>query len=140
PCLPGEEVTFFTVDPTDLSAVDVVDHSCNQGKTCRQTLNQWVNAGRVDDDPIGRCEDPTRAVCDDELEERRFGKDFYRKLPAADVPEHLFAPLGSDIESAFRFKTRFVSGLDDDLGVGFTPVPCQPGSDAYPYCYAADEI
>src|SRR5690606_17629698 len=107
-CLPGDEVTFFLVDPSKLSAFDLVNHACNTSGTCRETLNQWIAAEQVSDppgriidaDPVWRCEDPTRAVCDDELDERRYGKDFYRRRPDAPSSEQAFPPLAAAVESA----------------------------------------
>lgn len=137
-CQLGEAVRFFYTDVT-LSPVDLLEHPCNDTGSCSAALDGFIRAGQITDaDPIWSCTDPNRLLCDDDLEDRRVGKSFFVRPPSTTGDN--IQSLAVAVDEAFRYKTRFVSGLDDDLSVGFTPLPCIPGSDDRPYCFDAEQI
>lgn len=138
PCLPGSEVVFFDTK-SSFTQGSILRESCQAAGNCRETLNAWVAAGVATLDPPWRCQDSSRALCDVDLNDLREGKTFFRPRPTA-PPATTLAPLPAAVDAAFRYKTRFQSGLDEDAEVGFAPAPCVPGSDAVPYCYDAKAI
>ena len=79
----------------------------------------------------GQSESIRKVNCDTNRIDLRQGREFY-------IPQESGAPrlsdLYSDIEEAFRYKTRFRNR--DGTNLGFTPEMCDPNSDSIRYCYA----
>ena len=79
----------------------------------------------------GQTESVRRVNCDTNRADLRQGREFY-------IPNETDSPrlsdLYSDIEEAFRYKTRFRNR--DGTNLGFTPEMCDPSDDSIRYCYA----
>lgn len=150
-CPGGSRVTFFAVDPS-ISQADIAAESCQQtvacesrqdsvvceGGTCQETFDRWRGDGTIIElEPLWKCSDPDRVYCDDDRRDLRAEKTFY---PRSVAGQSDYLGLHSAIETAFRYKTKFVS---EDSRVGFAPEICIPNSDQIPYCYdppAIEEI
>ncbi|MBI5544106.1 MAG: hypothetical protein HY901_09475 [Deltaproteobacteria bacterium] len=140
-CPPGSEVIYFTVDKSRMSqdriaALPCQTHAAGSAGTCQAVLNQWQVSSDVlvQKRPAWRCADPNRVYCDDNRLDLRDGKRFF----ALSQPEAVFQPLYAEIDSAFRYKTQFVSRTGQS--VGFTPQVCIPDSNQIPYCYDPSAI
>ncbi len=109
--------------------------SCTNG-TCDQVLKNWVAAGtKIESwEPYISETGSLAGSSANELLDLRAGKLFYEIKDT----EHPFLSLKTEIESAFRYKTRFKSRTGAQ--VGFAPEICVPNSDQIPYCYEPDEI
>lgn len=130
-CPFGSKVTFFWVG-TNLSQADIAAEACQDAGSCKARLDQWLASGAVVEevDPLYKCANPSDAYCDDNRLDLRDEKEFY----AAPVAQpDIYVPIQPAIAEAFRYKTRFQSG--DNSEVGFAPQVCVPGSDEIPYCY-----
>lgn len=143
PCPEGSPVTYFTVDPTSLSAQAVAQHPCQLDGSCAQTLRNWVANGqhRVRLNPIWSCADiptPTgpirREVCDDDPRDPRWGRIFYSAAEA----NVLFPPLESAVADAFRYRFNFQSSRD--TSVGFVPRVCGATSGRDSFCFDPEAI
>lgn len=136
-CPPGSDVVYFTVDPSALSQADIAALPCQDTGTCGVTVERWRTGGgpMVQYEPLFRCEDPFAATCDANRYDLRDGKEFY----AASAEEAVFVPLGSTVDRAFQYATRFRARDGDS--VGFTPDLCAADVSARnPYCYDASLV
>jgi len=129
PCPAFSNVTFFT-SPT-LKASDLVSLDCQRDGSCGAVLTNWEQTGAHDIvmNPIWKCTDSNEVVCEADRNDLRNGKTFF--APAVDAP--VFVPLLSEIDGAFRYKTRFRNR--QGTNIGFVPEICVPNSNAIPYCY-----
>lgn len=132
PCPLESNVVFFTAWSSQHNTIR--NHVCQQTGTCGKVLGEWAANGSVlrAIEPKWACE-PGRTSCDSNVLDRREGKIFFDFN--ADVP---FTAMRPEIDSAFRYKTRFVNR--EGTGLGFTPSICIPFSEATPYCYDPDAI
>ncbi|MBN1946791.1 MAG: hypothetical protein JW797_14045 [Bradymonadales bacterium] len=150
PCPIGSRVTFFTVDPAQLSQADIAAEPCQTEQvpcahdgdldcgTCRETLDLWVANGSYDIrlDPPWRCwatlqgTEQHEVYCSETRIDLRADKEFF----SAGEVEAVFMPIEADIDDAFRYRTRF-QNRTSGATVGFVPEICVPGSSAIPYCY-----
>lgn len=133
-CPPGSRVTYFVVDESRMDQADIADQSCQQTEigtgACQETFNRWLENGTIlFTDPLHQCADDDLAFCDDDRTDLRAGKLFY--APAIGQRDHI--ALLPTIADAFRYKTRFTSRTDSQ--VGFAPQICIPNSSQIPYCY-----
>ncbi|MDY0061307.1 MAG: hypothetical protein RBU45_15970, partial [Myxococcota bacterium] len=149
-----------SLDPAVADALaDTVRVVVEQRGECWSTLENWVRTGGrgVRLDPLWSCVGEALTCDGDRLDPRR-GKLFYAApTQVADCDETCCAELGqtwvdgacrapgpaylpaaAQLQSAFRYKTRFRSRRGENPG--FVPEICQPGSDAIPYCYDPGEI
>jgi hypothetical protein len=134
-CPPGSTVRYFVLDTMDDAAVAHLP--CQELGTCHETFATWeqnCEAGSCTDglrlDPPWRCQDANEVYCDDDRLDLRNGKQFYdEQVMAADV----LVPLATEVDNAFRYRTRFRSR--SGTGLGFAPDICAVDSDALPYCY-----
>ncbi|MCB9528203.1 MAG: hypothetical protein H6701_07395 [Myxococcales bacterium] len=152
-CPEGSRVTFFTLSLVDEDAPLLDDcgrlgladchqawlaaRPCQQSGTCGQQLDRWLDDDRhgLRLDPYFRCEDPNRALCNDDRRDLTRGKVFF----AAEDDVTVFRPIRAEIADAFRYRTRFVNRSGNNLG--FVPEICIPGGDdLVPYCYDPDAI
>jgi hypothetical protein len=131
-CPAGSAVTYFVFAGTnrDLTTVD-----CQKDGSCQSVLNGWNNTSIVITDPVWSCQDTSQAFCSEDRTNLTAGKIFYQKTG---ISRAVFVPLRSAIDSAFRYKTRFVSR--EGTNIGFTPGICVPNSNQVPYCYDPPEI
>ncbi|MFW5739873.1 MAG: hypothetical protein ACOC1F_05865, partial [Myxococcota bacterium] len=131
PCPEGSNVTFFTVDPAQISQSNVEGHGCQYDGSCQDRLDYWIESDEFDIrlNPFWRCSDPAKVFCDDDRHDLREGKTFY----AAGAEAAVFQPLRSAVDGAFRYKTAFRGR--SGTNIGFAPEVCVPDSNAIPYCY-----
>ena len=160
-CPTGSKVTYFLTDVASLNdaecqadvkcsvelqsvdgGVGSVDGNglvvrCQQPGTCKSTLNQWLASGTVvtEQDPLWQC--TSGSYCDGNRFDLREGKQFFRYAGGGPTPEPI-APIATEIDTAFRYKTRFTSA--SGTNIGFAPKQCLGGSDQVPYCYDASLI
>lgn len=153
PCPEGSRITFFTLSLVDDDApllddcgrLDLRDchqafiaaRPCQRDGTCGRQLDRWLDDGRhgVRLDPYFQCEDPNRALCNDDRQDLTAGKVFF----AAHDDVTVFRPIRGEVAEAFRYRTRFVDR--SGIGLGFVPGICDPaGDDLQPYCYDPDAI
>ncbi len=147
-CPAGSRVQFFTLGAFPASPGPTQDEianlPCQQAfaagtapgqvlsrGTCQQLLNTW-KTNRLYNlvlDPVWRCSNPNQAYCSLNRLDLRADKDFF---PATQTSA-AFLPLRTEVENAFRYKTRFRNR--QGKSVGFAPQICPDGSDAVPYCY-----
>ncbi|MBN2362424.1 MAG: hypothetical protein JXR83_23430, partial [Deltaproteobacteria bacterium] len=133
PCPWESRVVYFVVDRTRYSQSDIAALPCqdpDDGDSCWPVIKQWEATGTATLDPVWRCRDSNLAYCNGSRTELRDGKVFYLPAPTSGAK---FLPLLSEIEQAFRYKTRFVSR--GGTALGFAPDLCDPESDQVPYCY-----
>jgi hypothetical protein len=130
-CPAGSELIFFSVRNSALTQAQIADQDCNLTHTCSQTLDTWKTNGSilVQYGLNWRCTNTARAYCDDNRFDMRDGKTFF----AVTDDSQKFVPMHTDIDLAFRYKTRFRNRSGST--VGFAPEICRPGSDLIPYCY-----
>ncbi len=129
PCPAGSEVLYFTVDATNKTQ-PVRDHPCQDTGDCRQVLEKWLGTPFLKQlRPAWKCTDASKAYCDDNRSDLTAGKTFFQALNS----DKLKAPLRAEIDSAFRYTTRFRNRQGQ--GIGFAPSVCVPDSDEIPYCY-----
>ncbi len=137
-CPAGSTVTFFTVHKSVISTSSLLLHECQKDGSCRQVLNGWIGAmpdsGLVQIDPVWQCTDPNAVYCDANRLDLRDGKRFFAQHDTF----ALFPPLYAEIDSAFRYKTRFRSRTGKQ--VGFAPQICIENSDQIPYCYDPGQV
>ncbi len=146
-CPAGSRVQYFTVGSASVTAPtqdDFANLPCQQAfvagtspgqivtrGTCQQTLNTWktnrLHALALD--PVWRCTSASLAYCSLNRLDLRADKDFY----SATETRAAFLPLRTEVENAFRYKTRFRNR--QGKSVGFAPQICPDASDAIPYCY-----
>ncbi|MBI5493459.1 MAG: hypothetical protein HY904_00430 [Deltaproteobacteria bacterium] len=139
PCPAESEVVYFTVDPARLSQADVAAATCQvpaQGATvgsCSTAqITTWQSEGKVRQlAPFWRCANGKEQYCDRDRLDLRQGKTFFKAAIGGDQP--VFNSLYTDINQAFRYRTRFVSRTG--ATIGFAPQLCIPGSNQVPYCY-----
>ncbi|MCA9564781.1 MAG: hypothetical protein KC561_14895, partial [Myxococcales bacterium] len=133
-CPAGSEVVFFTVE--GLSQADIADLDCQEDGTCQDVLNDWATTSdpMVQYAPIYRCESGG-AYCDLNRFDLRDGKEFF----PAGSPDAVLPSFRSELESAFRYRTRFRNRGTGSV-VGFAPEVCIPNSNRIPYCYDPDQI
>jgi hypothetical protein len=136
PCPVESRVEFFTIDISAYAtaqegATDLSGEPCNQNGTCQQTLNAWKTNGTYSfrENPVWRCADVNAVFCDANRDDLVVDRLFY----AASMSEAVFLPIRSEIESAFRYLTRFRNRQGQ--GIGFAPEICIEDSDQIPYCY-----
>ncbi len=132
-CPVGSRVVYFlTPFGAHDSQAEVANLPCQSNDTvsCWDTIKQWEANNSAILDTVWRCHDPNATNCSGNRLNLREGKVFY--LPGDDDAV-VFRPLLSEVDDAFRYKTRFVGRSGGTLG--FAPNLCEPDSDAVPYCY-----
>jgi len=131
-CPVGSEVLFFSVNNNSITQTQIANLPCQQNGTCLQTLNAWKDSPTplIQHSLVWRCTSNTRVLCDDNRKDLRDGKNFY----AASTTAPRMVPIWAEIDSAFRYKTRFKSRTTGQTA-GFAPQLCVPGSNLVPYCY-----
>lgn len=134
PCPEGSEIQYFSVSSANASAV--VSAPCQSSGACLAALNAWSGTGQygVRRDVPWTCSDSDRAVCNDNRFDPVSEREFYKS--GASAPK--FLALATEVDDAFRYKTRFRSRTGAQ--VGFTPEICIPNSDQRPYCYDPERI
>jgi len=137
-CPAGSSVTYFTVNPDKISAAAIEQNPCMDNGTCEAVLNQWISlgvaGGLIQSDPVWRCREANAIYCDSNRLDLRADKEFFKRSPGVAV----FRPIYSEIDSAFRYKTRFVGRTG--TSVGFAPEICIKDSNQIPYCYDPGQI
>ncbi len=151
-CPPGSLVTFFTLslaaedaplledcgglDLADCHQAFIASRPCQQDGTCGEQLDRWIDDARhgVRPDPYFQCDDPNRALCNDDRQDLTRDKVFF----AANEDVTVYRPIRSDVAEAFRYRTRFVNR--SGINIGFVPRICTPGVDLVPYCYDPEAI
>lgn len=131
-CPGASRVTYFALaDSPDMGSLP-----CQANGMCRETLDRWLNSGAhgIQSKLVWRCADPNSVYCDDDRDDLLKGKVFYYPEPAAAV----FVPLLTEIDDAFRYKTRFRNR--EGTGIGFAPTICAKNSNSIPYCYDPQQI
>lgn len=134
-CPAKSKVIYFTANSNLLP--NIHNESCQDTGTCMDRLNNWINSGNpivMQVEPKWTCEGDS-VFCDDNTQDRREGKVFY-KAGASDIT---FLGLRAEMADAFRYKTRFLS-RDGSSSVGFSPSICVPFSTTTPYCYDPEKI
>ncbi len=142
PCPPVSRVRYFVL-PDDLNdAIDIAALDCQRDPTpagstnddrvrngtCGAQLDAWIaSVNGIIADPLWRCEDPHAVYCADDPLDPAAGKVFYYSDDA------VLAPLEPTIQEAFRYKTRFRT--DTNRQVGFAPAMCAGSGSFTPYCY-----
>lgn len=152
PCPSGSRITFFTLslvgedaalldDCQGMSLADchqafIAAQPCQADQSCDRQLRRWIDNERhgVRLDPYYRCEDPNRALCNDDRQDLTADKVFF----AADAEVAVFRPLRTEVAEAFRYRTRFVNRSGANLG--FVPEICAAEGDLIPYCYDPEAI
>lgn len=135
-CPNWSEVKYFDSSGF-LNQADIANQPCqedlddNGRAKCGAVLQSWIDSGLVEPNPIWKCSGTNTVFCDDDRQNLRTGKKFFR--PTGTPPEVEFLPLIPEIQNAFRYKIRFRS--DTGGQIGFAPQICIPGSDQIPYCY-----
>ncbi|MBN2361975.1 MAG: hypothetical protein JXR83_21165, partial [Deltaproteobacteria bacterium] len=144
-CPGASRVRYFTVNDLDDAAIAGLpcqksyavanDGTVTKG-TCQEILNSWERNGThgILLDPVWRCASDSEAYCSANRDDLRDGKHFF--LPQE--TDAVFVPLRAEVETAFRYKTRFRNR--QGKSVGFAPQLCVPDSDAVPYCYDPESI
>jgi hypothetical protein len=129
-CLPGAECPAEQRGncELELAAIEAADDLADP----RLRLNP---AYACTDD--GTTVDPDAVVCSDDRFDLRADKLFYDPglIPTG---VRVDSPLATEIDDAFRFKTRFRSRTGKTIG--FVPAVCENGGDAIPYCYDPQRI
>lgn len=150
-CPSGSRVTFFTLGSVAKPAPTVAalaaqpcqtafragpNNTVAARGTCQATLNGWVTNGTYDIvlNPVWRCTNTSQAYCSLNRGDLRADKLFF----AAAETKAAFLPLRTEVENAFRYKTRFRNR--QGTTVGFAPQICPANSDAVPYCYDPTSI
>lgn len=135
-CPGGAGVRYFYT-ANNFSQADIWAEPCQSTGACGATLDSWVREGLVVDEPAAyECIDAARVFCNDDPDDLRQGKRFYRR--SGGPSEAPIVPLQDQIAQAFRYRVQFQSSFDPDSEVGFAPLICD-GS-LTPYCYEPDQI
>ncbi|MBM4778178.1 MAG: hypothetical protein GQE15_10805 [Archangiaceae bacterium] len=142
-CPAGSKVTYFISNRSQAQvAAEPCQNQTGRG-TCMATLNSWRASGSIiiEENPLYECQipgvgQPRPVFCDDNRNDLRAAKTFFKKLPTNTARTLL--PLRALIDAAFRYKTRFRSSTGGTLG--FAPAQCVPNSDQVPYCYDPAQI
>jgi len=111
-----------------------VPPACPKPGNCEDVLTSWKGSGLVAVDPVTRCKDPNQINCDSNRTNLTVGKQFLLPVPGQAV----FSPLTTEIDNAFRYKTRFRNRSGQS--VGFAPQICVPDANSIPYCYDPGQI
>lgn len=128
-CPWGSGTTFFVSKVASLDA-----HACNATGSCQAELDRLVETGAATRQVVYRCQSDADVSCERNRRDLRAERIFFPPTTGGVV----FGRLLSDIDTAFRYKTRFANR--QGRNVGFAPQVCVSGSNAVPYCYAPDEI
>jgi hypothetical protein len=154
----GSGIDYFqTMDGVNgPSRRDICSLNCNRDGTCLEFLKPDPVAGEIRSrfsstydvkfNVAYTCDELTvrqgnedvqiaRGVCDESRRDMRQEKSFFAPL---DANGPTILPLRSEINSAFRYRTRFKNR--DGVGLAFAPQICVPGSDAICYCYDPGQI
>jgi hypothetical protein len=116
-CPVGSRVTFFAASLTN---AQIAALPCQLNGTCKVTMNEWEINGRYGfvRDPVYVCAGSNVVLCDTDRYDLRVSKEFYR--PGTGGP--LMLPFFAALDSAFRYKTRFIGR--QGTGLAFTPSIC----------------
>ncbi len=137
-CPVGSKVTWFVTSfPVWNNACQTTLQADGRG-TCFATLKAFIaNNQLVDASPSVQCTDTTQVYCDDNRLDLRAGKTLFAHVASSTARG--FVALPTLINTAFRYKTKFVSSSSAGT-LGFAPQKCVPNSDAIPYCYDPAQI
>ncbi|MBN2195746.1 MAG: hypothetical protein JW751_23210 [Polyangiaceae bacterium] len=145
-CPAETNVEFFTLlnqDDAALAANGCQRRGQDGRGTCGELLAAWraaeagANPAGFRSGPVWRCADDDAVYCDSNRLDLRADKIFYAAATGGEASA-LFLPLLTEIDLAFRYRTRFRGRSGGSIG--FAPEICVPNSDEIPYCYDPSRI